>query len=111
MTVPANRAWSPTALTVQKGDRLHFTASGTIQLSRDESDIAGPDGSKTGRRPAINGLPAGELIAKVGANGQPFPIGRDGVITMPEAGQLILGVNDDGFSDNGGTFQVTITRQ
>lgn len=111
MTVLANQAWSPTAMTVQKGDRLACTATGTIQLSHDQKDIAGPDGSKTGRRPLINTRPAGELLAKVGPNGQPFPIGRGGLVTMPDSGQLILGVNDDSFSDNGGTFQVTITRQ
>lgn len=62
-------------------------------------------------RPAPADQHAGELIAKAGPNGQPFPIGRGGLGTMPDSGQLILKVNDDSFSDTGGTFQVTITRQ
>ena len=30
---------------------------------------------------------------------------------MPAAGQLFLGVNDDGFEDNQGEFRVEITRR
>ena len=38
----------------------------------------------------------------IGPNTQP--------IAMPAGGQLILGINDDHFEDNGGTYAVTVTR-
>jgi len=55
--------------------------------------------------------PVGALIARVG-NGAPFAIGPNTPqpVTMPANGQLSLGVNDDQFADNSGTYSVTITR-
>ena len=114
MTVEANQPWTPTGLTVQKGQRFTITATGTIQLSPNQNDSAGPAGSTTGRRATSAPLArmlAGELIAKIGDNGRPFPIGSSTTITMPASGQLFFGVNDDGFNDNTGSFQVTISRQ
>jgi hypothetical protein len=113
ITVQANQPWTSTGLTVRKGQNIRFTSTGTIQLSDDTNDIAGPDGAKSGRMAAnapLRQVPAGELLGKVGVNGQPFPIGSSGTITMPANGILYLGVNDDGFGDNRGNFQVLINR-
>jgi hypothetical protein len=114
ISVQANQPWTPTNMTVKKGQRVQIAATGTVQLSADQNDIAGPDGSKTGRSatnaPLTQAL-AGQLIGKVGNNGQPFSIGSNGMVTMPAAGQLFLGVNDDAFGDNAGSFQVTINRR
>nr|MBA3296167.1 hypothetical protein [Acidobacteriota bacterium] len=52
---------------------------------------------------------AGALIARVG-NGEAFAIGNQTTVTMPAAGQLFLGINDDGFEDNAGEFRVEIAR-
>ena len=49
------------------------------------------------------------MIGRIG-NGQPFAIGNQTSIVMPAAGQLFLGVNDDGVDDNVGEFRVEITR-
>ena len=114
MTVEANQPWTPTGLMVQKGQRFSFSASGAIQLSPNQNDAAGPGGSNSGRRAAGAPLPrmlAGQLIAKIGDNGRPFPLGTNTTMTMPASGQLFLGINDDGFQDNTGSFQVTISRR
>lgn len=114
ITVQANQPWTATNITVKKGQRVQITATGTVQLSADQNDIAGPDGSKTGRSATnapMTQVLAGQLIGKIGNGGQPFPIGSNGVVTMPASGQLFLGVNDDAFGDNTGSFQVTINRQ
>ena len=52
----------------------------------------------------------GALIGKIGPNGKPFVIGASTApIRMPATGRLMLGVNDDNFNDNSGTFEVIVT--
>jgi hypothetical protein len=112
ISVSARQPWTPTGLTVRKGEVLTFNTTGEVQLSTDSNDIAGPAGSKTGRRATNAPLPnalAGALIGRIG-NGPPFAIGNQTTITAPASGQLFLGVNDDGFDDNRGEFRVEITR-
>ena len=53
---------------------------------------------------------AGALIGRIGPNGQPFAIGSGVSVPMPAAGQLFLGINDDGMDDNQGEYRVDITR-
>jgi hypothetical protein len=112
--VPGNSAWVATPLTVRRGTRVVFNASGEVQLSSDTNDVAQPAGSMTQRRAANAPLPqhlAGALIARVG-NSAPFPIGNVSTpVTMPADGQLYLGVNDDEVSDNRGEFIVKMTIQ
>jgi hypothetical protein len=111
-TVPAQRPWTPTGLTVRQGQTLTFNTTGEIQLSADANDKASSAGSNTGRYAPRSAMPralAGALIGRIG-NGQPFGIGNQGSIVAPANGQLFLGVNDDTFNDNQGAFQVTIGR-
>ena len=111
ITVQANQPWTSTGITVRKGQRITFQTSGEVQLSDDANDIATPDGAKGGRRiangPLPNGL-AGALIGRIGPNGAPFGIGTMGSISAPASGVLYLGINDDGFGDNKGNFQVVV---
>jgi hypothetical protein len=111
ITVQANQAWTSTGRTVRKGQRLTFTTTGEIQLSDNANDVANANGARDGRFAAnapIKQAAAGALIARVG-NGEPFPIGANTEpVTMPANGILFLGVNDDGFADNKGNFQVVV---
>jgi len=111
VTVQANQPWTSTGITVRQGQRVTFTTTGEIQLSDNPSDIANANGAKDGRlapNAPIKGAAAGALIAKVG-NSAPFPIGLTSApVTMPANGVLYLGVNDDGFGDNRGNFQVIV---
>jgi hypothetical protein len=111
IAVQANQAWTSTGRTVRKGQRVTFTTTGEIQLSDNPNDIATAGGSRDGRfapNAPIKAASAGALIARVG-NGEPFPIGANtNPITMPANGILFLGVNDDGFEDNKGNFQVVV---
>lgn len=111
-SVSPKQAWTSTGLTVRKGEVISFNTSGEVQLSGDASDVATSAGSKTGRLATGSQIPtalAGALIGRIG-NGQPFAIGNQTTVTMPAAGQLFLGVNDDGFEDNRGEFRVDIQR-
>ena len=113
VAVPGNQQWTPTGITVRRGERVSLNATGEIQLSTDSSDVATPYGAKSQRYAQNAPLPrtfAGALIGRVG-NGAPFPIGGgQATITMPASGQLFLGINDDGLGDNQGGFRVEIRR-
>lgn len=112
ISVSPRQPWTATGLTVRRGEVLTFHTTGEVQLSADPSDVANAAGSKSGRRAAnapLNAF-AGALIGRIGPNGQPFGIGNATSVPMPAAGQLYLGVNDDGFDDNQGEFRVEITR-
>ena len=111
LVVSARQAWTPTSLTVRRGEVLTFNTTGEIQLSGDTNDVAGSAGAKSQRYAANSPLPrnfAGALIGRVGTT--VFPIGNQSTVTMPASGQLFLGVNDDGFEDNVGEFRVDIRR-
>jgi hypothetical protein len=113
ITVSGQQAWTPTGITVTKGQTLRFNATGEIQLSGDANDKATASGSVTGRYPQRAAMPrtlAGALIGRIG-NGQPFGIGTQNSFAAPASGQLFLGVNDDSLADNQGSFQVTVSKQ
>lgn len=111
IVVSARQAWTPTGITVRRGENLTFNTTGEIQLSGDTNDVAGSAGAKSQRYAPNSPLPrnfAGALIARVGNT--VFPIGNQTSVTMPANGTLFLGINDDGFEDNAGEFRVEIGR-
>jgi hypothetical protein len=109
--VPANTAWTPTPLTVRRGDLVRFDVRGRVQLSDDAGDVAEAAGSLRQRRANSSPLPqnfAGALIGRIG-NSPAFAIGNQTeAVAMPADGQLFLGVNDDELSDNRGEFIVSL---
>jgi hypothetical protein len=91
---------------------ISVVATGTIQLSDDTNDIATPNGAKSGRyaaNAALKNVLAGGLIGRIGPTGTPFGIGENATFAAPASGLLYLGVNDDGYGDNRGSFQVQVT--
>ena len=112
IAVSGTQQWTPTGIVVRRGEVLTITTTGEVRLSTDGSDTAGSAGSKAQRKAAGAPIPdafAGALIARVG-NGAPFPIGDQKTVTVPAAGQLFLGINDDHVEDNSGGFRVNIQR-
>ena len=112
LVIAANRTWTPTNVTVRRGETVMFQSTGQIRLSADRRDVASIDGSLNQRYAAGSPLPqnlAGALIGRIG-NGQPFAVGGQTSIEMPASGILYLGINDDNVSDNAGQFNVVITR-
>jgi hypothetical protein len=124
--VDAREPWTDTGFTVNQGDRLTFVATGQIQVGPSRRDTATPDGSALDQRgsnagrsraggdrrtsqgyPARN-VPPGALLGRIG-NSAPFEIGsQTQPLTMPASGRLMLGVNDNDFSDNSGVFTVVV---
>jgi hypothetical protein len=110
ITIPGSRTWTNTGVDVRRGDVIHFRASGNMTLSTNQSDVATPAGSTSGRMAGNSPLPGvtgGMLIGRVG-NGLPFAVGAEADVTMPANGRLFLGVNDDDVRDNVGSFVVEI---
>ena len=113
ITVDAARGWVDTGIDVRSGDTLAFDATGSVTLSDNQSDIADPSGSRTGRRAAsapLSNQPAGSLIARIG-EAAPIPVGARQSITANASGRLHLSVNDDHFADNRGAFTVSVSVQ
>jgi len=106
--VDANQAWVDTGINVSRGDRVAFNASGDIMVAPGASAGVGGTPALTSPQYPVRNALAGALIGKVG-NSAPFLIGSNTQpITMPADGRLMLGINDDGFADNTGSFSVTI---
>lgn len=113
VAVQANQQWTPTGVTVRKGERWAFQTSGQISFGQSAGQTAGPDGNGSPAGPAfpVAAMPVGGLIGKVG-NSAPFSIGSNTQpIVMPATGQLMLGVNDNELGDNSGYFTVTIAKR
>lgn len=108
IVVPAAQQWTPTGITVQRGQIVTFSATGEVNPG---GDVAVPAGSTSGKRPtAAAPIPSaltGALIGRIG-NGQPFGIGNQTSVPMPDSGQLFLGINDDYLGDNSGEFRVVV---
>jgi hypothetical protein len=113
INVPANQAWTDSGITVNAGDRVMFQASGTINFGQSAGQTATPDGGGERRSNYPDpSAPVGALIGKVGNNGTPFAIGNQRqALSMPAAGRLFLGVNDNERGDNTGAFSVIVAKQ
>jgi hypothetical protein len=107
--VAATAGWVSTGLRVRRGELVSFNTTGEVQLSTNGSDRAQSPGSpsRTAAGAPMPNVPAGALIGRIG-NGQPFAIGNQTSVPMPNAGLLYLAVNDDELSDNSGAFMVSV---
>jgi hypothetical protein len=116
LTVSADRSWLDTGIEVEPGMQLEVSASGTIEIGNNRR--AGPEGNRaammrTSTYPVPN-AGVGALIAKIryrrGGDSNLLVIGAgQTVIAEPgEYGRLWLGINDDYFADNRGSFTVRI---
>jgi len=116
ITVPSNVPWTDTGIDVNAGDKLHVTATGTVDFS--DKNGVGPDGAQRGWKDTLRALPVanagrGALIGRIGTDPAaiPFLIGADGTVSAAVAGRLYLGINQSGTAaPTNGKFQVKIER-
>ena len=116
ITVASTAPWTDTGIDVSAGDKLHITATGTVDFS-DKAGV-GPAGAERGWKDTILALNVssagrGALVGRVGNDpaALPFFIGADGTVTVPVAGRLFLGVNQGEFSKpTSGKFDAKIER-
>lgn len=114
LTIPANQDWTDTGIDLREGESLHVTATGNVKFS--SSDPAtGPNGAPREWKDLIRSYPVndagrGALIGLIGEKGvaTPFLVGQDAKFEVQKNGRLFLGVNDNQYGDNTGSFQVTV---
>ena len=115
ITVYANQPWTDTGIDFESNMTVEIVAEGQIGYSATSN--TGPNG---GRNLGINSYPVrnagvGAVIAKVryrdGSESSPVFIGTSNQVNTDEYGRLFIGVNDDNFSDNRGSYQVTVRWQ
>ncbi|MFI5352516.1 MAG: hypothetical protein ACHQZS_06075 [Candidatus Binatales bacterium] len=128
--VPSARPWTDTGVDVSAGQKLSITASGEIYvgaLSDPSLDRESPRGTGTvfadgygcevsqGANQRM-GIPSiaprllcWSLIGRIGRDGDIFEVGDSASFTADTEGRLYLGVNDNVFGDNQGSFQAELT--
>jgi hypothetical protein len=117
VNVPGTSRDTDSGVEVRSGEQVTISATGTIIAGRRIGEV-GPQGGRAtgfgaiiGTRPVPTAGP-GALIGFIRtANGQltqPFLIGSQLTFNAQVDGRLILAINDDDYSDNGGNFAVRI---
>jgi hypothetical protein len=117
INVPGTSRGTDTGIDVRAGDPITITATGSVIAGRRIGEV-GPEGARSsglgsviGTRP-VPTAGAGALIAYIrtptGQLSQAYLIGSQLTTTVPVDGRLILAINDDDYSDNGGSFSVRI---
>ena len=111
--VPAESEWTDTGIDLLAGDKLRIRAEGTINYTSKKT--CGPDGGDREWGDLIRALPVndvgrGALIGLIGQAGTatPFLIGAKAEFEVDKSGRLFLGVNDDDYRNNRGSFRVTV---
>lgn len=123
--VSARTPWRPAGVTVQAGDRLSITASGTWSCGpgRERVDAEGYPNNEQFYRyyfdpvahpRQTNRANYGALIMRIGDRGEMLPVGTRLTLTAETSGELYLDINesDDGRArrDNTGALTVQIQR-
>jgi len=117
VNVPGTSRDTDSGVELRSGEQVTISASGTVIAGRRIGEV-GPQGGRAtgfgsiiGTRPVPTAGP-GALIGYIRAsNGQvtqPFLIGNQLTFNAQVDGRLILAINDDDYSDNGGNFAVRI---
>ena len=110
ISIPATQAWTDTGIDLTVGSSVSITASGTIYIAGSDPGKT-PDGDPTCTAWSsfiAPGLHCWSLIGNI-ANGTPFQVGSSTNFSSAVAGRLYLGVNDEVFGDNSGSWSASIT--
>jgi PA-IL-like protein len=111
ITVPARQAWTDTGIDVKTGDVVRFSSEGTVLRGPGQEDgPAGEMNSPMNDRRPVPARPAGALIGRIGTSpSDVFFIGDDrGSFRVRTSGRLYLGINDNYYADNSGSFEVRV---
>jgi hypothetical protein len=119
--VPGNQPWTATGVNLKQGELFSVTASGGVAFSAG-SPPEGPGGDPHDCLTLANGpygwraqpflannLPCFSLLGRVGERGPIFEIGKGKTLKSQSSGELYLGVNDNFFPDNSGSWTANIS--
>jgi hypothetical protein len=117
ITVQANQPWVDTGIEVEPGMTFEITAEGGIDIGQNWRNV-GPEGERRAQvsssRYPVQDAGVGALLTKIryrdGRESNILVVGRSNSATAEpgEYGRLMLGINDDYFRDNSGSFRVRI---
>jgi len=118
VVVEGKRPWTDTGIDLSVGDSVSVNAGGNVAFSRGGQAI-GPQGDQPScavfRNPRVayiaRDLRCHSLIGRIGAAGTLFEVGASMQFRAPVAGRLYLGVNDNFFPDNSGSWTAAISGQ
>ena len=104
VNIAAAADWTSTEMRVQRGQRVHITASGEVDLGT--KGRTGPNGLEANDpKRLLPNAPTGGLIAVIGDDNNEFVfIGVDGEFVAKRNGILFLSVNEEKLEDNRGSF-------
>lgn len=115
--VPGTSRGVDTGMDVRSGDQITITATGRVIAGRRIGEV-GPEGGRTSGFGAIIGtrpvptVGPGALIGYIrladGTTTPAFFIGSNLLVNATQDGRLFLAINDDDYSDNGGSFTVRV---
>ncbi len=125
--VPALDRWTPTGVELEAGQTYLVIGSGLVRTiesmpwtgpqGHSEADCAAAGRDDWGDckcrtlpewgQCTVDGLDCMRLVGRVG-DGAPFAIGSGGFFTATTAGELMLGPNDNTFTDNVGAFHAIV---
>jgi N-acetylneuraminic acid mutarotase len=111
VNVPVTKPWTDTGIDVTAGATISVTASGSASFAVGPGNSytpAGQAGCVHGEAQLAPGLTCFSLVARIG-NGVPFEVGTGLTWQAATSGRLGLGVNDDYFGDNSGSWTAAIT--
>lgn len=110
ITLNAGDRWVDTGINVQIGQEILFSAAGSIYIDKNTQVFQnGESVVKVNARKPLPNQPTGAIIARVGTRAEPFYVGADKApFQITQKGKLFLGINDFEFSNNSGSFEVTI---
>jgi hypothetical protein len=111
VSISATQAWTDTGIDVTQGDSLAITVNGTIFIAGSDpgKTPAGDTHCTASTGYAAPGLPCWSLIGQI-SNGKPFEVGASKSFIAQTSGRLRLGVNDEVFTDNSGSWNATVSR-
>jgi hypothetical protein len=112
VAVPAVQQWTDSGVDLAAGDHLYIVGSGTIKIAGSDPGKH-TNGDTVGAAPVLTcsaehtftapGRQCYGMIARIGS-GAPFDVLASVSLTADSAGRLFLGVNDDVFTDNSGSW-------
>lgn len=109
VTVDARKSdWTDSGISIQKGDRITIYASGTVNHG---GPSCGADGNSSLTPYGDAVVPSaryGALVGKIGT-AEPIVVGSNYEVVAPRNGNLQFLVNDSGYNDNSGYFQLQVT--
>src|SRR5208283_4594928 len=113
-TLEGSKIWTETGMTLEPGQRIVVTATGTLRYTDAKADN-GPQGLARNFKDLLRILPLNEagrgaLIGRIGDADvtQPFLLGPKKEVVSPITGKLFLGINQAGSDTGDGSYKVTL---